>query len=386
MKISVLMPTFNDEGSIIYTIESLRNQTYQNWELLIMDDGSQDNTKQIIIDVMSKDDRIQYYYQENMDQLAAVDNLRNKITGEIVYILHSDDEFPSENTMFEYVEYIKKKPGFDAYYGDLNIINEKSKLTGSQIRPLKLKKTNRTLAITYLWLGRNEYTDMSFFQVGFFNTKVADNYLSRNIPYWFDSNVDSIANICKVDIPMLNYRVHETNYINSDIGVNSVLSGNLRVFTELMSKFYIPLFGLQYTCFRIFNKLKIRNLYFPIWFKTREKNMVKNISFVIEKRVGKNWEANSFWKSIVNFFKNSESTRTIHLESGSLKELRGRDSRNFFTKLAENNLEEGIMVFMEEVSRGFSCVEVLEEDYQNTKNALDFFCVLPFVEIVIKGE
>jgi len=48
MKISVIMPTYNDSDSIVETLDSLKNQTYNNWELIIIDDGSSDNTKEIV--------------------------------------------------------------------------------------------------------------------------------------------------------------------------------------------------------------------------------------------------------------------------------------------------------------------------------------------------
>ena len=48
MKISVIMPTYNDCKSIEETLDSLKNQTYKNWELVIVDDGSIDDTKKVI--------------------------------------------------------------------------------------------------------------------------------------------------------------------------------------------------------------------------------------------------------------------------------------------------------------------------------------------------
>ena len=48
MKFTIIMPTYNDADSIIETLDSVLKQTYQNWELLISDDGSTDNTKELI--------------------------------------------------------------------------------------------------------------------------------------------------------------------------------------------------------------------------------------------------------------------------------------------------------------------------------------------------
>lgn len=61
-KISVLMPVFNREDFIERSIQSILDQTYINFELLIYDDGSTDNTRQIIEKLSQRDNRIKYYY------------------------------------------------------------------------------------------------------------------------------------------------------------------------------------------------------------------------------------------------------------------------------------------------------------------------------------
>ena len=54
MKISIIMPTYNDSSSIEETLNSIVNQSYINWELLISDDGSTDNTKEVVNNFIKK--------------------------------------------------------------------------------------------------------------------------------------------------------------------------------------------------------------------------------------------------------------------------------------------------------------------------------------------
>ena len=54
MKISIIMPTYNDKDSIVETFDSVINQTYTNWELIIIDDGSTDNTEEVIKNYIEK--------------------------------------------------------------------------------------------------------------------------------------------------------------------------------------------------------------------------------------------------------------------------------------------------------------------------------------------
>ncbi len=57
-KVSIIMPTFNRAGLIMESIESVRNQTFKNWELIIVDDGSTDDTEEHIQRL--QDNRIQF--------------------------------------------------------------------------------------------------------------------------------------------------------------------------------------------------------------------------------------------------------------------------------------------------------------------------------------
>ena len=89
-KVSIVMPTYNREAFIIESIESIRNQTYTNWELIIVDDGSTDNTGEIINDI--KDERIKFI---NAGRIGIVGKIKNiglqNASGELIAFLDSDD-------------------------------------------------------------------------------------------------------------------------------------------------------------------------------------------------------------------------------------------------------------------------------------------------------
>lgn len=59
--VSIITPTFNSANFIAATIQSVQNQTYKNWEMIVVDDGSTDNTEEIILSLIEKDTRIQFY-------------------------------------------------------------------------------------------------------------------------------------------------------------------------------------------------------------------------------------------------------------------------------------------------------------------------------------
>lgn len=59
--VSIIIPTFNRAGLIPETLESIRAQTHQNWECIVVDDGSQDDTQKVIMDFVNSDNRFQYH-------------------------------------------------------------------------------------------------------------------------------------------------------------------------------------------------------------------------------------------------------------------------------------------------------------------------------------
>jgi glycosyltransferase involved in cell wall biosynthesis len=90
---TIIIPTYNRAELIKETIDSIRCQTYENWECIVVDDGSKDNTKVVVKTLNKEDARIRYIYQENAERSAARNNgIRNAI-GEYICFLDSDDVF-----------------------------------------------------------------------------------------------------------------------------------------------------------------------------------------------------------------------------------------------------------------------------------------------------
>jgi ADP-heptose:LPS heptosyltransferase/glycosyltransferase involved in cell wall biosynthesis len=89
-KISIILPTYNRANYIDETIESVRNQTYNNWELIIVDDGSEDNTGEIISRI--NDERIRFYKAGRIAINGKIKNIGiEKANGELIAFIDSDD-------------------------------------------------------------------------------------------------------------------------------------------------------------------------------------------------------------------------------------------------------------------------------------------------------
>ena len=90
-KISIILPTYNSDNVLENAINSVKAQTYENWELLIIENGKKGQAEQIARKI--NDERIKYIYQAEPN----VSNARNvgleKATGEYIAFIDSDDQY-----------------------------------------------------------------------------------------------------------------------------------------------------------------------------------------------------------------------------------------------------------------------------------------------------
>ena len=92
--VSIITPTYNHEHYISDCIRSAQAQTYSNWEMIIVVDGSSDNTLSIARSFAEKDDRVQVYTQENVGifRLSETYNFAlSKSKGTFIAVLEGDD-------------------------------------------------------------------------------------------------------------------------------------------------------------------------------------------------------------------------------------------------------------------------------------------------------
>jgi len=385
-KISVLMPTYNDCDTIEYSIDSLITQTYSNWELIIIDDGSVDDTKEVIEKYKEKKDKnnqIKYIHQKNQDQLLALINGLKYVSGDYVYILHSDDLLYDENVFNKVVEYFDNHQSTDAIISNLTIIDENGKVTGEQIINPYLKK-RRIPVIQLLWLGRNLYVDSGFFRSEIFKENVYRNYLTWNRPFWLDIDKEvHQVNVDNVNFNLFKYRVYEGNYANNEVGKLCLLNGELRTATELMKFYNIPLYNIQYLVYRIFCHLHLFKFYFPIYQNKEMKNKGKIVDFIIRKRYPEGYINNIFLNSLYMFY--SKSVHRIvnfdQIYNGKDPIYLGNNLRRFNKELLDNKLPKLYINMFKEMQKGFDEVVVSNNNYGKAVNLIRFLCIYQFVRV-----
>jgi len=122
IKFSVIMPAYNAEDSIEESINSILNQTYTNYELIVIDDCSTDNT----YNVVKKYSKIKLLQTPINSRQGAARNVGlNNCTGDYVLFLDADDEFYNKYVFEKIAHLIKSKNFPDIVYGGMKITGKR---------------------------------------------------------------------------------------------------------------------------------------------------------------------------------------------------------------------------------------------------------------------
>ncbi len=138
--VSVIMPTYNSARFVAESIESIMHQTYQNWELLITDDCSQDGTVAIVEQYAKSDSRVKLFHlPTNGGAGAARNNSIKEAHGRYIAFCDSDDRWAS--TKLEKQITFMRERNLALSYSSYYVCNEASQCTGLVMAQKKLTLT-----------------------------------------------------------------------------------------------------------------------------------------------------------------------------------------------------------------------------------------------------
>lgn len=121
--LSIVMPSYNSEEYIVEAIKSVISQTIHSWELIIIDDGSKDNTASLVHEFTNKDNRIKFYTNKENQGVSATRNRGISLAnGEWIAFLDSDDLWEKEK-LEKQIESAKKNKAMFIFTGS-SYINE----------------------------------------------------------------------------------------------------------------------------------------------------------------------------------------------------------------------------------------------------------------------
>lgn len=113
--VSIIIPTYNYASFIAETIQCLIDQEYDNWEAIVVDDGSTDQTGLVVGALVKKDDRVKYFFQENAG-LSAARNTGVGFAKGIYYQFLDADDLLSKAKIKQQVDHLRARPDIDISY------------------------------------------------------------------------------------------------------------------------------------------------------------------------------------------------------------------------------------------------------------------------------
>jgi len=242
--ISVIIPAYNHEEYIEYSIESVLEQSFQKFELIIVNDGSTDNTEQVI--KKYKDPRIIYIKQNNHGAHYAINRGINASKGKYISILNSDDAY--ENYRLEKCyQYLEQNKEYSVVITEVKGFNN----MGEEVYA---EDSSHIKA----WLDWYHDALCYFERIPFYYACYADNILIttsnyflrksvftsvgefRNLRYAHDWDmllrISNQYNIHLMREPLLRYRIHEKNTIHEEGSENKVRYEVNRIIAENIQK------------------------------------------------------------------------------------------------------------------------------------------------------
>jgi teichuronic acid biosynthesis glycosyltransferase TuaG len=149
--VSIITPMYNGERFIAQTIESVINQTYLNWEMIIIDDGSKDKGADIVKKYIVKDSRIQLLSQTNGGSGAARNNGIREAKGQYISLLDADDTW-MPTFLEKQLKLMKEKNALLVYSSHTRIDENSNEILRPFVVPKKVTYTDllKTCSISCL--------------------------------------------------------------------------------------------------------------------------------------------------------------------------------------------------------------------------------------------
>lgn len=199
---SVIMPAFNREKIIGAAIESILNQTFLDFELIIVDDHSNDNTKKIITDF--QDQRLRYFYlDENMGPGGARNFGIKKSESEIIVLADSDDmSYPHRLELTR--QAFAQNPKINVVYGRCDLLKDNGTLSS---RPTHIFSANLLKAYNFIANPTAAFRKSIYLQTNGYDTTIRT---SEDYDLWLQF-LKKGAQFYFIDMPLVQQKIHDNS-------------------------------------------------------------------------------------------------------------------------------------------------------------------------------
>ena len=214
--VSVITPAYNAAAFLAQTIDSIRAQTFEDWELVVIDDGSTDGTTELVEEYQERDGRVRLLHQANAGPSAARNHGMREARGEFFAFLDSDDTWEPE--------YLERQLGVFREYPDTHLVTAVARFRGGPYdgRPMR----PFTIGYPVLTLRDIIGDDTAVFIMTIFRRQVFDTiggldesqWRSEDYEYWLRAAVAGFV-FRRNSTPLGRYRIHQGSHSQNTIGM-----------------------------------------------------------------------------------------------------------------------------------------------------------------------
>jgi len=166
---TVVMPAYNAAAYLAQTIESVLSQSFTDFELLIIDDGSTDNTAVIAENYRQKDKRVKLFIQSNQGVSATRNQGIESSSSQYIAFIDADDQWFPDNLALHY-EHLEKNPDLGVSYAKVEFLTPDGKHTGkiakgrlTELQPEHFLYDNPTMTASNLVVRRQVFQEIGCF-------------------------------------------------------------------------------------------------------------------------------------------------------------------------------------------------------------------------------
>lgn len=207
--ISVIIPVYNQADFVDETLSSVFNQTFQDWECIIVNDGSTDLSEEKILKWTNKDVRFKYFKRENGGLASARNFGIAKATNEILFPLDSDDIIKN-NLLFEVNKAFEKDKNIELVYFDVEFFGVKSGLYSLP------KYTFKKLLTQNCFIACSAFKKSGWEKSGGYDENLKS---FEDWDFWIRM-LHSNSKVYKINQVLYSYRKHKTDSLTNNFSVN----------------------------------------------------------------------------------------------------------------------------------------------------------------------
>lgn len=228
MLFSIIVPVYNVEKYLKDTIDSVLKQDFTDYELILVNDGSKDNSKKICLEYAKQDSRIKLINKENEGVSIARNTGLSEAKGDYILFLDSDDLL-TDDLLTKLRDYLNKNPNFDLLVGNYHVLLNEHIISYEEIKNLNLDDNQLGIYFMEKVIKTKNDLPRSIWRCLYKREVIEKNNILFNPKLSSAEDTDFLMQyflaskqVSYLDIPFINYRVFREGSITSKVTFKNI--------------------------------------------------------------------------------------------------------------------------------------------------------------------